>query len=277
MSGSFFIQQYLEKGFDIYEAKSEIYFAIDTLFGYREKDFILGKKLSEEQINKLQKIVNERLDTRRPIQQIIGSAYFYGRKFIVNEHTLIPRPETEILIKEVLELAKTNKIMKILDIGTGSGCIPITLALENDKITAHSVDISENALKIAKQNANFYKVINRIKFFKSNIFENINDKYNIIVSNPPYIPICDKEGLQSEVRDFEPSIALFANDKNGIEFYEKIINSANEFLLPNGYICFELGENQDEIVKKLFKNANYNNIKSIKDLNQKDRIIIGKK
>lgn len=277
MYNSSFIQQYLDNGFDIYEAKSEIAFAIDILFGYTPKDFIMGKELSEKENGKLNKIITERTKTKRPIQQIIGSAFFYGRKFYVNKYTLIPRPETEILVSEVIKLSKQIKFPTVLDIGTGTGCIPITLCLENPQIKAHSVDISSEALSVANKNINLHNINSRVTSFQSDLFENITEKYNIIVSNPPYIPKRDKPSLQIEVRDYEPELALFTNDDKGIEFYEKIISSTKEFLEKDGFLCFEIGINQSILITDLLEHNEFNNIKIIKDLNEIDRVIIAQK
>lgn len=274
MYGSFFIQQYLDNGFDLYEAQSEIDFAVDILFGYSAKDFILGKKLSDDEKEKLQKVVSERVNTHRPLQQILGYAYFFGRKFIVNENTLIPRPETEILVDEVLKYVKNIPNAKILDIGTGTGCIPITLALENKNIFADSVDISVKAIQTAVKNSEYYETTDRVNIFKSDLFENINEKYDVIVSNPPYIPLSEKPNLQIEVRDFDPYNALFTSDKDGIEYYEKIISSADKYLKSNGRMYFELGEGQYELVKNIFERYGYKDITPIKDLNNIDRIIM---
>ena len=274
MYGSFFIQQYLDKGFELYEAQSEIDFAVDILFGYNAKDFILGKELTGEEKEKLQSVVSERVNTHRPLQQILGFAYVFGRKFIVNENTLIPRPETEILVDEVIKYVKNIPNPQILDIGTGTGCIPVTLTLENKNIIADSVDISTKAIETALKNSEYYKVSDRVNIFNSDIFENVQKKYDVIVSNPPYIPLSEKPNLQIEVRDFDPYNALFTSDKDGIEFYEKIIASANKYLKETGRIYFELGKGQFELVKNIFEKYGYKNITSIKDLNNIDRIIM---
>ena len=156
-----FINTYLKNGFSFDEAKSEVDFALETLFNFTYKDFMLGKVLESWQITKLEKVIDERTKTHRPIQQIIGQAYFYGRRFFVDEYTLIPRPETELLVDKVLEISKEISNPKILDIGTGSGCIPLTLILQNKDITAHAVDISSEAIETAKKNALFHNVLNK--------------------------------------------------------------------------------------------------------------------
>jgi len=271
-----FIDKYLSNKFTFDEAKSEVDFALDTLFNFTYKDFMLGKSLEQWQIAKVEKVIEERVKTHKPIQQIIGQAFFYGRKFFVNEYTLIPRPETELLTAEVLKLSKIFETPKILDIGTGSGCIPLTLILENNKIQADCVDISKEAIEIAKKNALFHNVLSNISFIQSDLFENINHKYDIIVSNPPYIPLKDKQSLQREVRDFDPPLALFTNDESGLEFYEKIIKSASNYLNKGGFAAFELGINQSEQVENILKHYGFSDIILLKDYNSIDRVIIAK-
>ena len=272
-----FINTYLKNGFSFDEAKSEVDFALETLFNFTYKDFMLGKALESWQITKLEKVFDERTKTHRPIQQIIGQAYFYGRRFFVDEYTLIPRPETELLVDKVLEISKEISNPKILDIGTGSGCIPLTLILQNKNIIAHAVDISSEALETAKKNALFHNVLNNIHFFKSDLFSNIDEKYDIIVSNPPYIPLSEKENLQIEVKKYDPDLALFTQDDLGIEFYDKIVTKAKDFLLPNGFLAFELGINQAALVSDLLQKHNFSAIQIFKDYNSIDRVIISQK
>ncbi len=271
-----FIDKYLKQGFDFDEAKSEVDFALDVLFRYTYKDFMLGKVLENWQITKLHKVFDERVSTRRPIQQIVGQAFFYGRKYFVSEDTLIPRPETELLVSEVLNISKTIENPKILDVGSGSGCITITLVLENPQILAESVDISRGAIEIAEKNALLHNIYEKVKFIQSDLFEKVEGKYNIIVSNPPYIPLKDKETLQVEVRDFDPASALFTTDEHGVEFYQKIIEVAKDYLLRDGYLIFELGINQYLIVEKFLKDNGFSDIKVVQDFNSIERIIIAK-
>lgn len=271
-----FINAYLNNKFTIEEAKSEIDFVLDVLFNFKYKDFLLGKTLEQWQITKIEKVIEERVTTKRPIQQILGQSFFYGRRFFVDNSTLIPRPETELLVSEVIALSTEFEKPVILDIGTGTGCISITLILENNNITAHCVDVSSSAIEIAKKNALFHNILTNIDFIKSNLFENVNQKYDIIVSNPPYIPIKEKDNLQIEVKDYDPALALFAYDDLGIEFYKNIIENSKNYLKNSGYLAFELGINQACYVKKLFVENNYKDIKIIKDYNSIERIIIAK-
>ena len=272
-----FIDIYLKNGFDFDEAKSEVDFVLDVLFNYSYKDFMLSKKLKDWQRDKLVKIIQERVSTRKPIQQIIGQAYFCARKFFVNEYTLIPRPETEILVKNVLELASKYDKPKILDIGCGTGCIALTCVMENKNITADAIDVSEQALEISQKNALFHNILERINFFKSDLFENVGKKYDIIVSNPPYIPLKDKENLQTEVRNFDPELALFTEDEKGIEFYEKIISKAKNYLNDSGFLAFEIGINQAKDITLLIEKFGCKLIKIEKDFNNIERVIIAQK
>ncbi len=276
MYRKYFIDAYLESKFTFEEAQSEVDFIFEVLFNYTYKDFMLGKIPETWQIKEIEKVVFERIKTHRPVQQIIGRAYFCGRKFFVNKYTLIPRPETEILVSKVLELSKKFQSPKILDIGSGSGCIPITLKLENPDITVHSVDISLEALETSEKNSLFYNLSDNISFFKSDLFENVNGKYNIIVSNPPYIPLKDKNSLQIEVRDFDPPFALFTNDDFGVEFYKKIVKQAKDYLLKDGYLAFEIGKNQLDLVWEIIKNNGFALTEVVKDLNGIERVTICK-
>ncbi len=272
-----FIEEYLKNNFTFEEAKSEVDYALDILFHYSYKEYMLGKSLADWQIIKLEKVINERINTLKPIQQIIGQAYFYGRKFFVNEYTLIPRPETELVVKEVLKICeKENGIKKILDIGSGTGCIGITLALENPSLEIISVDICPEALEISKKNALIHNVNNKIKFIKSDIYQNIDSKFDIIVSNPPYIPLKDKPYLQKEVRDWENPQALYTQDEYGIEFYEKILKNAKKHILNDGYVVFEIGMGQAERVSELIKSAGMAVQSIVKDMNSIERVVVGK-
>ncbi len=273
-----FTDIYKRRGFSFDEAKSEVDFALEVLFNYKYNDFLIGKTLEEWQILKLRKIIEERTLTHRPIQQITGQAFFYGRKFFVDGSTLIPRPETELLIKEAVAVLKDIPEAEVLDIGTGTGCIPVTLRLElRNNIIIDAVDISEQALETAEKNKLLHNISEGINFIKSDLFENTDKKYNLIVSNPPYIPVKIKDTLQSEVKDFEPSIALFANDDSGLEFYIKIIDKAKDYLEDDGFVIFELGINQSGAVKNYIEQKGFKNIKLVKDLNSIERAVIFQK
>ncbi len=227
---------------------------------------------SEDQILFLKSIFQQR-KKGIPLQYILGISDFMGEKFVVNKNVLIPRPETEILVSKCIEKAQNFFTPKILDIGTGSGCISIILSKKIPNAQIFASDISPNALKIAQINSKNLK--SKVIFIKSDMFKNINMKFDIIISNPPYIPLAEKANIQKEVQ-LEPKTALFTRDKNGIKFYKKIIKNGANFLNTKGYILFELGIGQSELVKKIFMDYNYEEIEITKDLDNIDRIISAK-
>lgn len=256
-------------GLNTNEASAEISMILDYLNIDKKREITDG--FSDEERRKIAEIVDKRVKTNCPLQYITGFAYFMGEKYFVDKNTLIPRPETEILVKACSKLV--NKNSKVLDIGTGTGCIAIEIAkITNAKVDA--IDISENALKIAQKNAKLHNV--KCIFLKSDLFSNVKDKYDLIVSNPPYIPIKDIYKLSDVVKNYEPHDALFANDEYGIEFYEKIIKTSVTFLNNNGFLCFEIGINQTDIVSKILATKGFSEIKIIRDLNNIERVTIAK-
>ncbi|MGN0015251.1 MAG: peptide chain release factor N(5)-glutamine methyltransferase [Candidatus Gastranaerophilaceae bacterium] len=261
-------------GFDIspYDRDSEIEFVIYCMSGLKTKDLILEKTPDNIQKEKIIKTLEKRVKTGCPIQQIVGKAFFAGDEFIVNENTLIPRPETEFLVQKCKFLFSQNSTIKILDIGTGSGCISIELAkyFSQAKITA--IDICQATLDVAALNIEKHQLQDKITLCQSDIYKNISEKFDLIVSNPPYIPLCEKEFVQKDVYEFEPHTALFAKNK-GLFFYEEIIQKANNYLNINGYLVFEIGINQSKPVSELFLKNKFVNIDIIKDFNGIDRII----
>ena len=212
----------------------------------------------------------KKLKQGKPVQYIVGSVNFYGNTLKVNENVLIPRFETETLVEKTINYSKTylKEPLKILDIGTGSGAIAITLKKKlNSSVDA--LDISREALKIAEENANENNV--NINFIHSNMLEKVKNKYDIIISNPPYISY--DEIVEDIVKNNEPHIALYA-DNNGIEFYEKILKEVNNYINKPGIIAFEIGMNQGQMIKRLIMNyLKTDKIKIEKDLTGKDRYI----
>lgn len=212
-----------------------------------------------------------------PIQYIINNQEFMKLNFYVDENVLIPQPDTEILVEEVIKLAKEKENLEILDLCTGSGCIGISLAKYTKKSRVIAIDISNKAIQIAKLNAEKNLVHKQIKFMESNMFENIEEyKFDFIVSNPPYIETKVIEELSEEVRK-EPKIALDGGE-DGLNFYKEIANNAYKYLKKDGYLCLEIGYNQkDNVIKLLNKIGEYKEIYSKKDLSENDRIIVAKK
>lgn len=235
----------------------------------------LERVLSEDEEQLFNKFINERLNNR-PIAYIVGNREFMGLDFFVKEGVLIPRPDTEVLVEEVIKLAKKKDAKNILDIGTGSGAITVSLAkyLENVKVT--SVDISDIALEIGKRNAISNEVNDRINFVKSDLFTNIDKetKFDIIVSNPPYIKRKVIETLDKQVKDYEPYNAL-EGGVDGLDFYRAITKQAKNYLKKGGILAYEVGHDQSEDVSKLMEMDGYTNIYTLKDLQQIDRVVIG--
>ena len=230
---------------------------------------------------KILEIARKRATTKAPLQHILGYCYFMGEKYKVNKNVLIPRDETEILVEKAYNLIKNkNEKINILDIGIGSGCISCALAkkLQNHDIEILGVDISLEALEIALENINNLNLVRKVIIRKSDIFSKIRDfeKFDLIVSNPPYIPLSQKDSLESTVKDFEPHLALFSDDEKGINFYKKIIQNAKNYLKKDGFLAFELGINQSAEVKELLLNQGFKNIEIEKDLAGIERVILAK-
>lgn len=235
-----------------------------------------NKKISAKQKEKFISAISE-LKIGKPYQQILGKVHFYNLDFFIDKNVLIPRPETEellhLILSEYIKNKKTN--LNILDIGTGSGCIPITLAkhLSNAKIT--SIDISENALNIAKKNAVYHNV--KINFTqKDYLKENLDDVYDIIISNPPYIAFSEEKDIKKSVKNFEPKIALFAPKNNPLAFYEKIAQDTDNHLSKGGVIFLEINQNLGEDTLNIFTKKMYKS-KLIQDLSGNNRFIISSK
>ena len=235
----------------------------------------LDRILSDDEEKEFISYINERMNNR-PIAYIVGNREFMGLDFYVKEGVLIPRPDTEILVEEVIELAKDKGDINILDIGTGSGAITVSLAkyLPNAKIT--SVDIEDIPLEVGRINAKSNEVEDRVKFIKSNLFENIDKdmKFDIIVSNPPYIKREVVENLDKQVKDYEPYTALEGGE-DGLDFYREITKQSKLYLKENGILAYEVGHDQSEDVSKLMINDGYTNIYTKKDLQNIDRVVIG--
>ena len=214
----------------------------------------------------------KRLNNGEPLQYIVGDTEFYGLTFKVNKNVLIPRPETEELVEKTLQFMKqkfSNQSINILDIGTGSGCISITLKHQLPSATVSAIDISKDALSVAKENAKLNNV--EVNFLESNIFSNITDKYDIIISNPPYIR--EDEPIMDIVKNNEPHLALYAPN-NGLYFYEEITKQASKYLNNKFIIAYEIGEQQGSdvvaLAKKYFPKAK---ILLEKDLRNFDRFV----
>ena len=264
-----------DSGIEPNEAKVEVRLLIEHFAGYSLVDILMGKKLTEDKLKIVEEKAKLRAKTHEPIQYIIGLADFMGEKFLVNKDVLIPRDETELLVRKAIEIIKENNFKMVLDMCTGSGCIACMIAKLTNSQTM-GVDISTEAIHTAFKNMEKFGLYNRAIFRKSDIYSKIreDEKFDLIVSNPPYIPPKEKETIQEEV-SYEPDLALYTTDEKGLAFYEKIIKDAPKFLNKGGYLMFELGIGQSTSIAQLMKKAGFENIKVLKDLANIDRVIFG--
>lgn len=251
----------------------------DTL--NKEKEYLLVHDQDELDEDVL-KVFDERLNkliSGKPIQYILNKQDFMGLHFYVDENVLIPQPDTENLVEEVIKISKTLKMskeqLKVLDMCTGSGAIAVSLSKYIDKALIYASDISINALDVAKKNAKSNSL--DITFIHSDLFNDIeiSNQFDIIVSNPPYIETEVIKSLSKEVQE-EPIIALDGG-KDGLDFYREIIKCAKEYLIKDGYLVLEIGYDQKDSVIKLLQDNDYKNIYSKKDLSGNDRVVVGQK
>lgn len=263
-------KNYLEKN-NILDSQIDAWYLLEYVIKENRSYFLIHQ---QDELNQEQELLyKEFIETRGrhiPLQHITKEQEFMGLNFKVNENVLIPRQDTEILVEEVLARLKDN--MSVLDMCTGSGCIIISLKNGKNSIKASAADISTKALEVARENARLNDV--EINFVQSNLFENIEGKFNIIVSNPPYIPTKVIDGLMEEVRVHEPMIALDGME-DGLYFYREIIKNSFKYLNQGGSLCFEIGYDQGEAVSSMMKETGFINIKVIKDLAGLDRVVIG--
>lgn len=265
-----------DAGIEQNEANVEVKLLIEHFAGYSLVDILMGKKLDEEKLKLVEEKAKLRAVTRQPIQYIIGLADFMGEKFLVNKDVLIPRDETEILVQKSVEIISENNFKRAIDMCTGSGCIACMIAKLTD-CQVVGTDISTEAIHVAFSNMERFKLFNKATFRKSDLYSKIRDeeKFDIIVSNPPYIPPQMKATIQKEV-SFEPDFALYTQDDKGLEFYKKIIEGAPKFLNKGGYLLFELGLGQSRDVADLMNSAGFEKIQVVKDLANIDRVLFGK-
>jgi release factor glutamine methyltransferase len=255
------------------EINSMTYIMLEHFFSISKKEVILEKekRLSESELLQIIYAVKD-LKKQKPLAYIFGEWLFYGLPLKVNQHTLIPRPETEELVQLVINENQSKKL-RILDIGTGSGCIAIALKKQLPESTVTAFDVSEEALITAKQNALLNEV--EVTFKQVNILNasSIVEQFDVIVSNPPYIPIKDKEMMSKNVLDFEPHLALFVENDNALLFYKAIAQFALTNLTKNGKLYLEIHENLGREVKSLFEKTGFETVKIINDMNGKNRIV----
>lgn len=229
--------------------------------------------ITEDEMAKIRPLL-KRSSVNEPIQYIQGEKEFYNVKLMVNEHTLIPRNDTEILVEQVINFI-SGKTLRILDIGTGSGCIPISIAKECPNNLFFASDISNEVLDTARKNAGLNDISGKIKFYKWDLFKNCpsRSKNDVVISNPPYISLKAYEKLDSNVKDHEPRIAL-TDEGDGLTFYRRINDIIEKILKPQGMLFLEIGFDQADDVKKIY-DEKFKDIKIVKDYCGNDRVFIG--
>jgi release factor glutamine methyltransferase len=271
---------------DPMETESMFHIVLEKLHKLKRIDLALDPdlKISDLDIKRWSEIISE-LKTQKPIQYILGETEFFGLKFKVNQHTLIPRQETEELVDLILVQIKNEhlKNLKIVDLGTGSGCIAIALAKNSSDSAVFAVDVSDKALEIAKINARQNEV--DVQFIKADILktEDLNEFatsnteeeiiFDIIVSNPPYVRNLEKHEIKPNVLEFEPHLALFVDDTDALLFYRKIGELAFKNLKENGKLFFEINQYLGKETKELLRNIGFANVQIIKDIYGNDRMI----
>lgn len=274
---TFTLQQIYKEGIDrlreagIKEAELDAWYMLEFITGITKASYYgePAKEVDEEKaLEYLEKI--QIRSTRVPLQHITGEQEFMGYPFLVNDHVLIPRQDTETLVEEALKISYTG--MKMLDMCTGSGCILLSMLKMKPEIEGTGCDISEEALKVAEANRKRLEV--NAKLIQSDLFEHIEGTYDMIVSNPPYIRTAVIAELQDEVRLHDPWIALDGKE-DGLFFYRKIVRESGRYLRKGGTLLFEIGHDQGEAVSELMKAEGYSDVKVKKDLAGLDRVVIG--
>ena len=230
------------------------------------------KNLKLDNLNKFKKLIQER-SNRKPIAYLTNTKYFWKYEFYVTKDTLIPRPDTEILIEEVLKYTKNKNKVNVLDVGVGSGCILLSILKEKKNFRGVGIDINKNCLNISKINANKLNVSNRVKFYKSDVDKFVLGKYDLIVSNPPYINLHKIKYLERDVAKFEPTKALNGG-LDGLSEIRKVVKKSSELIKKNGKFILEIGINQKNKTINLLKEKGFYINSVLKDLSKNDRCIV---
>lgn len=260
--------------FDSMEAEQFFGITLEELKGWKRTDLALNPdaELSGEEIEKWNAVLGE-LETQKPIQYIFGKAHFYGLEFEVNPNTLIPRPETEELVEWIITENKYKGQLSLLDIGTGTGCIAISLAKNLPDASVSAIDVSEGALATAKRNAKHNSV--EVNFILKDILaaETLPQVYDVIVSNPPYVRNLEKEEIKENVLQYEPHLALFVDDNDPLLFYRKIAQLAKTQLSPNGRLYFEINQYLGPETVQMLEDMGFVNVVLKKDIYGNDRMV----
>ena len=265
--GKLYLQQH-----HVLDAELDAWYLLEHIIGHDRSWYFLH--MQEQVPSDVEEEYKRLLQLRgihKPLQQITGKAYFMGLEFTVNEHVLIPRQDTEILVEEALK--RMSEHARILDLCTGSGCILLSLLYNKNKAEGVGIDISEDALEVAKRNSCDLNI--HAEFIQSNLLEKAEVTFDLIVSNPPYIPAKVIEGLMEEVRDYEPHLALDGGE-DGLDFYRRIVAEAGAYLNPGGWLIMEIGQEQGEAVRQMLLQAGYEEIEVVQDLAGLDRVVLGR-
>jgi len=250
---------------------------LSNLIKKDKKHIILNPKehLNSEQLDKFKSLI-ERRRKREPIAYLTNKKEFWKNEFFVNKDVLIPRPDTELIIEQVLKIYSKDKQLQVLDIGTGSGCILLSILKERPNFYGTGIDISKKSINVSKFNAKQLNLMNRVKFFNSSVDNFKIGKYDLIVSNPPYIELLNLKYLEKDVVNFEPKLAL-SGGLDGFSKIRKVINKAGGLIKKNGKFILEIGFNQKNKVNKILKEEGFYVNKAIKDYGNNDRCIISTK
>ena len=277
------IQSAVIKGTNILKSKSIKTAQLDAeilmarVLGANREYIILNnnKDLEDQNFENFKSLIKERA-SRKPIAYLLNKKFFWNNEFYVNKNTLIPRPDTEIIIEQILKFTKNKNTLNILDIGVGSGCILLSILNERKKFTGTGIDISKNSLDICKINAKKLLVDKRIKLYKSDVDKFTQGKYDLIVSNPPYIKSSSLKYLESDVLKFEPKLALDGG-LDGLLVIRKVIKKSSELIKRNGKFILEIGFDQKNKVIKLLNEKGFYINSTIKDYAKNDRCIVSTK
>ena len=254
--------------------KQEIEWLLCDLLDHKRVDLYINfeQKVPNDKLALLKKWIKKRLK-RMPLQYITGVTEFYGNKYFLNDDVLIPRPETERLVDISLECINKLSHPRILEVGTGSGCISISIALIRGDAKILSIDISQNALNKAQENSDYHKT-NNVKFLNLDFLKEIpSERFDIIVSNPPYIPLEEMKNIMIDVKEHEPEIAL-TDFNDGLVFYDRFADLGSKLLKKEGWMVLEVGiDDHPEKVAKLFKSKGYSNIELVSDYNKDKRVL----
>lgn len=272
-----FYHQHLNGIYDKEEIDELAFLAFEKVLGYTKSEFLQRK---EEHLNQSDLIIvydiGKALQTHKPIQYILSEAWFYDLKFFVNEHVLIPRQETEELADLVINELKRVQgyTVNVLDIGTGSGCIPVSIKKNIPSVNMYAVDVSADALEVAKKNAEIHETqidFRQVDMLSAADIDNI--KFDYIISNPPYITKNESNTMAQNVLDFEPHLALFVEDNDPLLFYRRIADFALKNLNESGQLFFEINQKYGTAVKKLLEEKGFDSVEIYKDINGNERIV----